>query len=279
MSTVSKISFGESSFNKNNLSERHRKRPILSRISRMSDEEIIGASVKNANKEMEQSTAVSVLKNGPLMFVAAMPVVYGALAKGKLSSKVASAAQTFGVLAGAYALSKPFNSLEERIENKSGKVKKFNNEHPFVSTALSAAAFVGVAALALKGGKAAAGKLADNFRPAADELKEKLIKTANNIDKSKLGKLTDKVSGAARDFASKHPSLAKAAGAMATVLPVMGFMGGTLALANKAVDDRDEKAASNINKLLLMREFAKAALDDKEDDSFKSDKIDEGAED
>ena len=58
---------------------------------------------------------------------------------------------------------------------------------------------------------------------------------------------------------------------MATVLPVAGFMGGTLTLANKVADDRDEKALSNINKLTRMREYAKAALGDNELSDDKSD--------
>lgn len=277
MTTVSKISFDGSSFKNDSLSERHRKRPILSGIARMSDEEIIGASVRNANKEAEKSTAAGVLKKGPLLFVAAMPVVYGALTKGKLSDKAASAAKTLGVMAGAYALSKPFNSFEERIENKSDNVKKFNNEHPIASAVVSTAAFVAGAALLLGAGKKAGLKLADKFKPAADSIKRSIVKCSEKIDNSASGKLTEKISAKVSEFTSKYPKLSKAASIMATVLPVAGFMGGTLTLANKVADDRDEKALSNINKLTLMREYAKAALgdnglsDDKSDISDKDD--------
>ena len=121
MPTVSKITFGESSFKSSNLPERHRKRPILNSISQMSDDEIIQASAKDANKKAEECSAARALNKWPLMFIAATTVAAGALTKGKLSDKTLSAAKTLGATATVYALSKPVDTITDKLLTKKDK--------------------------------------------------------------------------------------------------------------------------------------------------------------
>lgn len=263
MSTISKISFGESSFKNQNLSERHRKRPILSGIACMTDEEIVKASVRNANKEAEDSKAARVLKSGPLMFLAATTVAYGAVTKGKLSDKVASTALALGLTAVASAVFKPVNTVVDAVMNSTSKDKeeKQSEKHPVINLAANALA-IGVATFAaVKGIQKGKDVLASKFAPSAEAIKEVVSKKADMLDSSKLGKLTEKASSKFGKFASNHPKLASVVKGAGLIVPGAAIFGGTMSLANKVVDDRNQKAVSNINKLMLCREYAQAALE------------------
>lgn len=261
MPTVSKITFGESSFKNQNLPERHRKRPILSSISRMSDYEIISASLRNANKEAEKTTAARALEKWPLMFIAATTIAAGALTKGKLSAKVTSAAKTLGATGTVFALSKPVDKITDKLltrEDKEGNKKEVN---PFVQLAVGVAALAGASALVLSGAKKGGDKLVKMFRPTADALKENLIQHANKLDNSVLGKFSQKISSKTSEIASRYPKLASVTRNAAVFAPVAGALGGSVILANEVAQKREETFVSNVNKLALTREFARAALD------------------
>lgn len=267
MSTVSKISFGESSFENKSLSERHRHRPILSGISQMSDEEIIQASIKDADKQAENTKAARALKKWPFMFTAATTIAAGALTKGKLSDKTLSAAKTLAATAAVLALAKPVDNITSAVLNKkdeNGEVKKEAN--PVVEFAVSTAALIGTSALALCAVKKGGNKLAQTFAPAAEKLKNSLNKGADRLDASKLGKLTENISKKTGEFAAKHPNIAEFAKNTGILIPAITTLGGSLILANKVADTREQAAYSNINKLALMREYAKAVLDDTNED-------------
>lgn len=270
MPTVSKITFGESSFKNQNLPERHRKRPILSSISQMSDDEIIQASARNANKQAENSTAARALNKWPSMFIAATTVAAAALTKGKLSAKVSSAAKTLGVAGTVFALSKPVDTITDKLLTKKDKEGKKQEANPMIQFVVGAAALLAASTLAIAGAKKGGDKLAKMFRPTADAMKKSLASHADKLDGSKLGKFSQKISEKTQEIALKHPKIASITKNAALFAPVAGALGGSVILANDISKKRDEAFMSNVNKLALLREFAQTALDDKTDNTEKS---------
>ena len=262
MSTVSKISFGESSFKSSNLPERHRKRPILSSISQMTDDEIVRASAKDANKKAEESKAACALEKWPLMFIAATTIAAGALTKGKLSAKTLSAAKTLATTATVYALSKPINTVTDKLLNKEDNKGNKKEASPFVQLAVGVAALAGASALVIGGAKKGSDKLAKMFKPTADAMKKGLARHADKLDGSILGRFTEKISKRTSEIASKHPKLANITKNAAFFAPIAGALGGSAVLANEIHKKREDAFVSNVNKLALVREFARAALDD-----------------
>lgn len=233
----------------------------------MTDEEIVKASVRNANKEAKNTTAARVLEKGPLLFIAATSIAYGALTKGRLSDKTASAVKALAATSFIYGASKPVGMAVDSIMDTNTKENepKQSEKHPFINAAVNIAALAGVTALAVKGTKTGSEKLAAKFAPTANSIKEGLTKKANALNSSKLGQLTDGISKKASEFASNHPKLAKFAEQAAFWTPFVALTGGSLSLANNVAAKRDEIAVSNINKLILCREFASAALETKDD--------------
>lgn len=264
MSTVSKISFGDSpSKNYNLLSERHRKRPLLNSISSMTDEEIVEASVRRANKDVSNTKAARVLKNGPIMFLAATIAGYGALTKGKLSNKISATAKMAGSALVVGALAKPVNTIVDGVMNLGNKnEEKRTDKHPIASSLVNIAALAATSLLALKGINKGANKLAQKFAPTANQLAETLKSGAKVINESYAGKVSDKFTKKVGEFASKHPKITKVAKETGFLLPIAGYVGMTSALSGKIINDRNKMAASNINKLLLCREYADCALAD-----------------
>ncbi len=265
MSTVSKISFGESSFKNHNLSERHRKRPILSSISQMSDDEIIQASAKDANKKAENSKAARALEKWPLTFIAATTIAAGALTKGKLSAKTTAAAKTLAATATVYALSKPVDKMVDKFLNKKDNEGNKKETNPFVQLAVGTAALAGASALVIGGAKKGGDKLAKMFRPTAEAIKENLTSKANKLDGSILGKTVEKISKRTSEIASKYPKLASITRNAAVFAPIAGTLGGSVILANEVQKERENNFISNVGKLAVIREFAKTALGENAD--------------
>ena len=257
MSSVPKISFTGCEPKNYSSGERHRKRPILSRISSMTDDEIISASVRNAGERVKESSAARVLTKGPLMFLAATTAVYGALKKGKLSDKVLEAVKTAGLASVIFGLAKPVHMVVESIFNSNKNDDKNSKIEPFVG----AAALIGTSILALKGIKKGSGKLAEIFEPSVKSAKNVLSKGAEWLNSTSLGKLTDKISGHASNFENLHPNLSNVLKASAIFAPLIASIGVTNAAINKMEEERMGITASNINKLVLCREFARAGLD------------------
>lgn len=263
MSTVSKISFGDSpSKNYNVLSERHRKRPLLNCISGMTDSEIIQASVRKANKDVKNTTAARVLNNGPKLFLAATIAGYGALSKGKLSTKLANTAKLIGVTAVAAGLSKPVNAIVDGVLNagKNDNEPKRTEKHPVISGMLSVAALAATSVLAIKGISKGTNKLAEIFAPTAHELGQKFKKGADVVNKSFAGKISDNFTNKLSEYATKHPKLTKFVKNTGIFIPLAGFMGATSLLSSKIINDRNKLASENIDKLISCRDYANIAL-------------------
>jgi len=265
MSTISKVSFGESSFKNQELFKRHRQRPILDNISQMSDEEIIQASIKNANKQAEQTTAARALQKGPSMFIAATTIMAAALTKGKLSDKTLAAAKTLGVMGTAYALSNPVEKVTGAVLNKKDDEENVKEANPMVELAVNTAALVGATALVIGAAKKGGNKLAKTFAPTANVIKNNLIDGANKLNGSKIGKAAEEISKKTAEFAQKHPKIAEFTRTTGFFAPFIGTMGGSLILANKVAETREKTTVSNVNKLTLLREYAKAAVDKSEE--------------
>ena len=270
MPTVSKITFGESSFKSSNLPERHRKRPILNSISQMSDDEIIQASAKDANKKAEECSAARALNKWPLMFIAATTVAAGALTKGKLSDKTLSAAKTLGATATIYALSKPVDTITDKLLNREDKEGNKKEANPFVQLAVGVAALAGASALVIGGAKKGGDKLAKMFRPTADAMKKGLARHADKLDGSILGKAAEKISKRTSEIASRYPKLASVTRNAALFAPFAGALGGSVILANEVQKERENNFFSNVEKLATVREFARTALKDDVQDTEKS---------
>ncbi|MCD8024718.1 MAG: hypothetical protein LUE64_04215 [Candidatus Gastranaerophilales bacterium] len=267
MSTVQKISFAEVPFQRQSEAERHRRRrAFLEDVSGMSDEEITEASFKNANNRVKDSNAARALNNGTYVFYAATSLVCGALTKGGLSNKVMATAGALGLCAFINAAAKPVGRAVDAIMDSGSKdsEKKNSEEHPVLSTMLSAAALIGVSTLALKGANKGIGALAKKFEPAAKELGEKFVKHTNNLDNSKLGKFTSGISEKAAEFSKKHPKVSSFAANSAIFAPLVAVTGASVPLSAKVANDRDEIALNNIVKLALCRDAASFELE-KED--------------
>ncbi len=260
MSGVSKISFLSRSSNGYTSGERHRERPLLKKISSMTDDEIIKASVRNADKKVNDSKAARALKNGPLLFAATTSLVFGALAKGKLSNKAMEAVKTLAIAGVVCGLAKPTGKLTDAIF-KSKEVDDTKKTNTFAKTAVSICTLAGASALLIKGATKGVNKLASIFEPTANVVKSKVSQISSAIDGSKLGKLTDKVSGHAQKFANAHPKAASALTATVLYAPLVGGLLGTAALDKKLSDKREQIAISNMNKLNLCREYASCAID------------------
>ncbi len=258
MSAVSKISFDKSSFENQSLPERHRKRPLLSSISQMSDGEIIRASVKNANKQAENTSAARALKNGPLIFTAATAIAAGALTGGRLSNKALSAIEVLGAAGAVYAVSKPVQRVTGAIFNKTDEDGNKKSSSPVAEAVATIGATIGGAALLIFGAKKGGDKLAKVFAPSAKEIGEKAAQAASKLNSSKLGKFSDKI----ENYAARNPKTASALKATGITAMTAALAGGALNLSQKVADTRDEAFNSNVNKLVLMREFAQSALDD-----------------
>lgn len=252
MSTVSKITFGDKHIPSSPNESTLRKRPLLDSIASMTDEEIISSSVKNAKKQAENSQTARALKNGPLLFAVTSSVVLGALTKGKLSTKAASGIKTLGSLALVAASSKLVENIADTKEETQ------NKKNSFLEFGIQVGATLGLAALALKGGDLAKNKLAQKFAPTSDVLKKSFKQTAKKIDKSKIGKYTDKISKGAALFAERHPVAAGVLTSSAVFAPCVGFLANSSSLANTLQEETSSNTLENINKLTLCREFAKA---------------------
>ena len=266
MSTVSKISYTERMpHSVATGGERHRKRPLLSAIASMQDSEIVEAGLRNANEKVKDSKAARVLRKEPLMFIAATSMVYGALAKGKLSNKLletAKAAATAGVV---FALAKPVDNVVGAVLDK----KENENKNPAVRTIIDTAALVGASALAIAGMRKGGKFLADKFRPTADSIKSIASGIGKTINGSKAGTLADKAIDSFRKFEKSHTNLANGIKIGALVAPLAGALGLHSVLANKVNRDRNSIAASNINKLVLCRELAKTSVENNSTDEIK----------
>lgn len=257
MSTVSKILFDDPSFKYNVLSERHRRRPLLDSISSMTDEEIVQASINHANREAEQSSAARALKNGPIMFLAATSIAYGALAKGSLSNKTIDTVKSLCAASLVFGLSKVTKTVTDAAINSTNKNEKQTEKYPVESFLLSLAAVLGITTLVFKGMPKGIEFLKKNFAPTAKAVKEVVSKGANKLDNSYAGKLTQNISKRASEFAALHPKKADIIRNSLFFVPTAGFIANSLALSNKIENDRDKLVLSNINKLTLCRELAK----------------------
>ena len=256
MSSVPKISFTGCEPKTYPSGERHRKRPILNRISSMTDDEIISASVRNADKKIKESSAARVLVKGPLMFLAATTIVYGALKKGKLSDKAFETVKTAGIAGLVFGLSKPVNKIVDNVFSSDKNNDKDNKILPFVN----AAALIGTSLLALKGIKKGSNKLAEIFEPTAKSIKDVFSKGANWLNSTGIGKLSDRISERAINFENMHPVFSNTLKISAIFAPLIATGVVTQTAFNKLEEQRAGITASNINKLVLCREFAQTGL-------------------
>ncbi len=263
MTTVPKISFGETSFGINSLSERQRKREVLIGISNMTDEEILEASMKNAQKTAENSKAARVLKQGPSLFIAASSMGIGLLSKGSLSNKALNTAKSAIATSIIFGLSKPVcNIVEGSIDSFSkDKEEKTSKKHPISTLALDVLGLAVASAFMFRGIDKGANFLKKTFEPTYNVLKNNLKNTAQKLDNSYAGKLSDKFSKSLQNFETLHPEYAKLTKAIISFAPVSAFVAGSVSLANKVSKIKEQKAASNINKLALCRLYAQEIED------------------
>lgn len=224
----------------------------------MTDNEIVQASIKNANEQALQSKAARALDKGPSMFIAATSIACGALAKGGLSNKLAAGAAIMAAGAVIAGLSKPVHKAVDSLMNDKNKDEEGKMKHPLAQFAVELTALAGASALAIKGAKKGASYLAEKFAPAAQEIAKKAANAAKTIDKSKLGLQTEKLSASFNNFAQKHPTASKAVQNTIALAPAVGFIARSSSLSDKVIKERDENAVSNMNKLFLCREYAKA---------------------
>lgn len=255
MSRICKIAYSGNIAHGNSCSKR-RERPLLNKISSMTDNEILEASVKNADERVKNSNAARVLKKIPLLFSAATGIICGALTKGKLSNKALSAAQAFGVGALVYGISKPVEKVSNSIFSKEDE-----KENSIAKVVFSAAALFGASALALKGIQKGGKVLSKVFAPSADKLKDTLSSHAKIIDSTSLGKLSDKFTKSLSSFAAKRPKTFSALASAALFSPAAAALGAVTIGNNKMKKDRLDITNANINKLILCRELAQASLE------------------
>ena len=260
MASVSKISFGSGAQESQQFYERHRKRPLVNKISSITDEEIIRASVKNADSQMEKSTAARVLRKGPLMFFAATSIAWGMARSGKLSDKLVTSAQMLGAAAVVSALSKPVDKIVDKTMNS--KNDKNSENHPFAKLVIGTSALVAASGLAIFAAAKGTHKLAATFKPTADGLKDTFVKHAEKLDNGPVGKFVERQSGKFEHFAKFHPKLAKTTKNLLKYFPLAGYIGGTAVLSEKIEQQREEITKSNIKKLLFVRQFASEIQND-----------------
>lgn len=256
MSSTERISRAASGFSRNPYQERHRERPLISSIAKMTDDEIVQASIKNANQSALNSKAARALNKGPLMFIAATSMVYGALTKGKLSDKLAFGAATAvvgGVIAG---LHKTVHNTVDTIMNKPKKDGSEKQTNPLIQAGVELVALMGASYLAIKGGQKGISALSRKFAPTAIDVANKVTKAAATVDNSFLGKATAKVSDKFNKFATKHPTRAKALTDAVSWAPFVGFVAGHSILTNKLMKDRNQNVLNNVAKLVAIRECA-----------------------
>ncbi len=259
MITVSKISY-DSALPDTSYKERHRERPLLEGLSAMSDKDILCASLKSANEQASKTTAARVLENGPSLFLAATSVVYGAMSKGTLSTKV----KETGILALggviAYNSAKALGNAVNDKKSESSDNNKDSKLKSIAKTAVISVAAAGAAVLALKGGAKAVDKLAEKFEPQANAIKENLNKKAMWLNNTKLGKFAEQQTKNAELFAKNHPKLAAAGEVMGLLTPIAAAIGIGDEMKTKVENKRNETFKSNAEKLLVLREAAGETL-------------------
>lgn len=256
MSSIPKISYTGLEPKGYPSGERHRSRPLLKEISSMTDDEILRASVRNAGKEVEKSGAARVLKYGPLAFLAATTMVWGALKKGKLSDKVFETAKAAGTAAAVLAVSKPVDDVTGLIfDSKEGEEK-----NPALKGVVNFAALLGTSALLIKGVKSGTKALGKIFEPTAKALEGKISKAADWMNNTTSAKVLDKVSKHASEFSNMHPKLSSVLRISAILSPLAATIGVAHAANKKMENQMETKTAANINKLVLCREFAQGAV-------------------
>ncbi len=230
-------------------------------LANLTDDEILLTSINYAKNKTDKTVAGKLANALPSLFITAVPIVFGALYKGKLSDKVKTALSTAAIFGGASILFNKYNNGMDRIENASPKIEKAREEHPFASSLFDftakAALLFGGYALAMKSGKF----LQNKFKPSAERLNKTIAKTSDRIDSSMLGRGVEKLSAKKEAFLDKHPKIAKFVSKSAFFTPfaaLIGWFGFEGIVQHKAIVHQYNYASQMADSLLIQREIAKA---------------------
>ncbi len=229
-------------------------------LANLTDDEILLTSINYAKNKTDKTVAGKLANALPSLFITAVPLVFGALYKGKLSDKVKTALSTAAIFGGASLLFNKYNNGMDRIENASEKIEKAREEHPLAAgifdfTAKAALLFGGYA-LAMKGGKF----LQNKFKPSFERLNKTIAKTSEKLDNSALGRGVEKLSAKKEAVLDKHPKLSKFVSKNSFLAPVaafIGWLGFEGAVQHKALGNQYKYASDMADKLLLQREIAR----------------------
>lgn len=228
-------------------------------VKNLSNEQILLNSLYYAEKKSKETVAGKLRSALPSLFFIAVPAALGAMQKGPLSTKVASALTTAVLFAGMDAVCNVYDKGMERVSGASEKLEKLREEHP---VAAMAGDFAGKALL-IAGGLVALSKggryLQNKFQPSAKALSDSFAMAAKKIDSTKLAKKVAKAGKHFDNFKLNHPKFANFINKNAFLSPLavlLGWIGLKGAVAVKDENNKAEFAAKRMEDLILLRHDA-----------------------
>ncbi len=226
----------------------------------LTDDEILLTSLEYAQRKTDKTVAGKLENALPSLFVTAVPLVFGALCKGTLSSKLKTALSTAFIFGTTMTICNKYNKGMDRIENVSGKIEKARAEHPVAAGIFDIAAkgllLLGASVALFKSGKF----LQNKFKPSADKLADSISKASERIDKSLAGRGVEKLNNKTDMFLDKHPKIAKFVSKNAFLAPaaaLLGWIGFEEIVHHKAFEKKYKYASNMANELFLHREIAR----------------------
>jgi len=229
-------------------------------IANLTDDEILLTSAEYAQRKTDKTVAGKLKNALPSLFAIGVPLLFGALSKGKLSDKVKTGLGVAVVFAGMNTIFNKYNKGISRLENVSESFEENRKEHPvkafIFDLAAKAALVLGATYMAVKGGK----YIQNKFTPTVEKLTASISKASKKMDETALGRGVQKLNDRTESFLSKHPKISKAVSndrVITTALTILGMFGLETAILNKAQDNKNKFAESAAEELFMQREIAR----------------------
>lgn len=251
---------GASSRRKNNKPNLVMDREAFNKAKNMSDTDILMHSLKYAEDKSKKTVAGKLLGALPLLFSAAVPALFGAMQKGSLSTKLASAAITAAIFGGGSVICDKTDNVLDRIKAKSPKIKEASDKHPLVTLVGNIALKSALITAAIFGATKGISLAQKHFTPSFNSVSKAFNSLSKRIDSSRAGNTVSKMSKNFQEFSNRHPKLSGFASKHSYLAPVallFGWMGFSDVVSKKVEDNQVKFASKRAEDLLSFRNAAR----------------------